>query len=552
MPSITVKDFIGANFALDRKTVPLNQATTTSFSRFDRGVVEPEFLPGNTGQTLSGSSVKSIYRYNREGNSGNGYWFEWNTDVDVVRGPIADDPYLRTYFTGDGVPKMTTIGIAQGGSGPYPAASRDLGLPAPGIITAVGPDTDPYEDTDGEGNPITVDPADGNQIISTAYVMTYVSDLGEEGPASPASNIVDRFDGGTVSLTNLSTPSGAISVQYKRLYRVELNGSFQFVAELSPATTSYNDSVESAALGEVLPSDGWIAPHPDMIGLTALPNGILMGWWENTIAFCEPYQPHAWPIEYRYALDHNVVGAAVTASGVIIGTEGPPYIMSGSAPGSMSQNKLDVDLPCIAKNSVVDMGEYVVYASKDGLVAVGGTNASLISGDKISRDWWETYIYSTADTLKAERWRNKYLLFFGDSGSSSGLTFHPAEGVVLFPLTDCDAIWREPATDIVYMAQGQDIVAWAQGPTDNFVWQSSYIQPPPAMPFSCCKIKSDSQGFLEFKWYTDKGLQKTKTVATNEVFRLPVHARYSTCYFSIDGFEPVHSVQLATSMSDLT
>jgi hypothetical protein len=228
-------------------------------------------------------------------------------------------------------------------------------LPAPGIITAVGPDTEPYDDTDNEGNPIVVDPTDGNQVITTAYVMTYVTDLGEEGPASPASNIIERYDTGTVSLSNLSTPSGALNVVSKRLYRAELNGTFQFVAELSAAATSYGDSVKSASLGEPLPSDGWIAPHEDMIGLTALPNGILMGWWENTVAFCEPYQPHAWPVEYRYALDHNVVGAAVTDSGVVVATEGPPYIMAGSAPGSMSQIKLDKPYPCLAKRSVVDM-----------------------------------------------------------------------------------------------------------------------------------------------------------------------------------------------------
>lgn len=550
MPKIEITNFRASNFAVERTEIAINEAWWAYGCKLDNGILEGEELPGFTGITLSTATAESIYWYNREGNGGDGYWFEWDTDVDVVRGPIADDDYLRVYFTGDGVPKFTTFTLAQGASGPYPSASRNLGIPEPGTFVATGPDTEPYEDTDGDGNPITVDPADGAPIITTAYVLTYVSDLGEEGPPSLPTAAVDRFDGGTVELTNIPTPSGG-AFSAKRLYRAELNGAYQFVAELTPSATTYSDSVDSAELGEPLPSEGWIAPHPDMVGLTALPNGILMGWWENTLAFSVPYQPHAWPIEYRLALDHNVVGAAVTAAGVIVTTDGPPYMIAGSAPGSMSQNKMDISLPCVSKNSVVDMGEYAIYASSDGLVAIGGNHAELISGRHISSDWWRTYL-GNAHTIKACRWKGRYLAFFEEGSGITAFSYHPNEGVMFYTDVYAQAHWHDRATDDVYVIEGTLIKKWAAGLDGEFDWSSKEFVLPPGQVLTCAKLDLEPSSFVDMIFYNGDTVVKTIEVEDRKPFRLPSRTRYDRCRFRLAGVGGVRRVQLATSMSELS
>ena len=78
--------------------------------------------------TLPGT-VQTIYRFG-DTPSDTEHWFRWNTDVDVVRGFIADDKSLRTYFTGLDRPRVTDSTLALGGSG-RPAASRVLGVPKP-------------------------------------------------------------------------------------------------------------------------------------------------------------------------------------------------------------------------------------------------------------------------------------------------------------------------------------------------------------------------------------------------------------------------------------
>lgn len=506
-------------------------AQTATNCLFARGRLEPSKAPLNTGTALL-SNTQTIYWFNRFANTGQGYWFQWNTDVNVVRGPIANDTNLRTYYTGDGVPKYTTAALGQTGSGPYPGASRSLGLPAPAAPTAAGPAGDP--------------PA-GAQRISTAYVITYVSDLGEEGPPSAPSALVDRWDGGTVALTGISVPSGSFVVVTKRIYRIELNGVYQFVDEIAAASTTYNDEIESEYLAEPVPSTDWVAPHASMVGLTALPNGVLMGWWGNTLAFSEPYQPHAWPIAYRLALDYDIVGAAVSAYGVVVATTGAPYLIAGSSPASMSQNKMDVSYAATSKRSVVDMGDYVVYASPDGLVAAGGANARLISEPHILPSQFQSMFHPW--TLHACRWGDRYLAFYNAGFTSGAFSFHPQEGFRLFSrYTECTFI--DEQNGHIYIKQGSVLARWDQGVSESYTWRSKKFTFPPRQLPAACKIDADSYP-VAVTYYADGELAKTISVPSKKAFRLPTTEEYSEGEIQITGSAVINSIQIASSMSEI-
>lgn len=199
-----------------------------------------------------------------------GFWFHWTDDVDVIRGPIAGDTSERTYFTGDGVPKVTYSPIATSGGGTnYPNNTYDLGIPAPTsqpictpgtntgtminatqtdpvvvestahgrstgdtlLIGAVTPvvgmtelngneytitvvDDDNFElnDTDGTAFGVYASGGDWEQtydislLESRSYVYTLVSAIGEEGPPSPASTIRDLGFDQEATITGLASP----------------------------------------------------------------------------------------------------------------------------------------------------------------------------------------------------------------------------------------------------------------------------------------------------------------------------------------------------------
>ena len=61
-------------------------------------------------------------------------WLTWTADVDLITISDSSDDEQRFYYTGDGVPKVSTYALATAGTEPYPGASNsyyDLGLPLP-------------------------------------------------------------------------------------------------------------------------------------------------------------------------------------------------------------------------------------------------------------------------------------------------------------------------------------------------------------------------------------------------------------------------------------
>lgn len=123
-----------ANFSgLFPKQSPLlladNQAQVATNSRLWTGALEPFMSPSTTKSGVGGTKT-SIYRFGQETPGDTNYWFAWDDHVHVVKGPIAGDVTERTYYSGDGYPRVTNNELALS-SQPYPGASYKLGVPAP-------------------------------------------------------------------------------------------------------------------------------------------------------------------------------------------------------------------------------------------------------------------------------------------------------------------------------------------------------------------------------------------------------------------------------------
>lgn len=364
----------------------------------ERGNLNALYTNGNYA-TLNASSITSHYQYKFGGTT---YNLEFDDDVNVVPGPIADDAFDRLYWTGQTFPRMaSSTQLTSGGSGAYPRSSFRLGIEAPA-------------NTPAAATPTGTD--DGTQIkYSTAYVYTFVSAFGEEGPPSSPSNVVTKVDGQSVVVSNLSTAAAKSNTNYgsstgtKRIYRSNTGSNttdFQFVAEVSMATASYTDSTNNDALGEIIPSTFWIAPpdedsstYPNgqMKGLTAIGNGIFAGFSGKRLCFSEPFLPHAWPVAYRITLEDEIVGISMAGSVLFIGTKGTNYIAAGTDPQAMAIQKLEAAEPLLYKRSLVDMGGYCVYSGPDGLIGVENGQVTNLTQALISPDDWKnTYVVQSA------------------------------------------------------------------------------------------------------------------------------------------------------------
>jgi hypothetical protein len=485
------------------------------------------------GTTASGTAATG------EWTKQNGYWFHWTADVDVARGPIAGDATERTVYTGDGVPKVTDSSIAVSGGGTaYPTVSYTLGIPAPAAALTPTPGV-------GGGCAAALQ-------TSVAYVYTYVSGWGEEGPPSAASAIVQRCPGQTVDLSGMSTaPGGNYNIVAKRIYRAATGTtgtSFLFVAEIPVANTTYADTTDDENLGELLPSESWLAPPTDMLGVLALPNGVMAGFSKNDLCLSEAYLPHAWPIEYRLPTNATIVAIGAFGTSVVVGTTGSPYLATGSSPASYSMAKLELDQACVSKRGMVELhGVGVVYPSPDGLVLVGYGGTRLATENHFTRDEWQAL---RPATIEGYAWEGRYLGVYDDGGGKKAFLFDPSGELVFLTLAPT-AGFNEPLTDGLYLQIGDFIERFDAGAKVAYQWRSkTYVTPRPAN-FGVGRVRAASYASLTFKLYGDGVLRHTQTVASDTPFRLPAGYVATAWEIEVSGTDDVYQVLVAEIMANL-
>jgi Domain of unknown function (DUF4214) len=126
---ISLANFAGVAPKLAPYMLQPNQSQVAMNTRLWTGALEA--LPQPTAvKNNVGNAIKTIYRFGQSTPGDTNYWFTWQNDVYVVKGPIAGDTTERTYYTGDGYPKVTNNALALAGSH-YPANAYKLGVPAP-------------------------------------------------------------------------------------------------------------------------------------------------------------------------------------------------------------------------------------------------------------------------------------------------------------------------------------------------------------------------------------------------------------------------------------
>jgi hypothetical protein len=545
--------------------------------------------------------LKTIYLYTHTAAD---RWLAWTTDVDVVKAPISNDTTHRIYFTGDGVPKAsdnandTVTGVdGPGGNSEYPENSVTLGAPAPTAAptVAVG--------------------AAGSNPTDHVYVYTFVSQWGEESAPSPASAIisVDLLDGqANLSALETTWPAGYNTLDKTRIYR-SLSGTntakYQFVAEITPATT-YNDTIDDTALGEVLPTEDYDLPPTDLFGIMDIGNGVFCGFTEFEVCFTEPYQPHAWPIKYRLAVVDKIVGGGHFGNSVVVCTDGQPVVITGNHPSAMTMAVSADFQACLSKRGIVSIKGMVIFPTPNGLYSIGYGGGRLLTEDLYDG---ETWVARNPEQLKAVAWDTRYIGFTDTLGimveTSSGRVSASDMNLIV------DAIYIHQPTDLLYICQTLDGINSisqfnAAGDRITYKWKSKKFSLGSQVALSAAKILANygalltqaevdalnaqiaaiiasnaaliSTGAVQgavnsravntfavnkslivtppsvplaqnilMRVYGDGTLIATESTDSDKPFRLPVGERYRQYEVELEGFTDVNEVVLASSIEEL-
>lgn len=376
-----------------------NEATKAVNTKLYAGDLRAWNQPGSLAVPVTVSaSTMTIYKGKDSLNADR--WIAWSADVDVAKSPVPGAQNMNIFYTGDGVPKKTNSALVGSTQGSSPAAFQAMGIPAPTQA------------------PTVTRNGSGGSPETRIYCFTFINDFGgieEESAPSPVSAQVQCGTGDTVTVNNFGTvPTTNLNITKRRIYR-SLSGTgstqFQFVADVPVATTSFIDNIASTALGETLTSQFYEPPPSNMIGVIALPNGFLAGFFDQTLCFSEVNAPHAWPSIYQINVGYEIVGIAAFGQSIAVMTKGYPYVASGTTPDGFTLEKVAILEPCVAKRSITADSTGVTYASPNGLVGLGPGQAGLLTGNVMLKQDFEKF---NPLTIRAAFFAGKYFGFFND------------------------------------------------------------------------------------------------------------------------------------------
>tara|TARA_Y100001949_G_scaffold150998_1_gene136521 strand:- start:1414 stop:3333 length:1920 start_codon:yes stop_codon:yes gene_type:complete len=426
------------------------------------------------------------------------------------------------------------------------------------------------------------------ESVFSTYVLTVVSILGEESKISSPSRVVERLESDSIVLGVILQFGDAIfddpQIEKVNVYRSDGSGSFGYVGSLSRAeydvqlgesatrlatnsfdvvlwsngfTAFFVDTVPSSKLGESNITADWDQPDTSMASITNVGAGLLAGHFDGTVCFCEPYYPHAWPVEYQYNFaddkaDVEVMGIVATAGFILVTTNSRPVLMFGSEPGAMSQQVVDIVAPNVSRRGLVDMGDYALYPTHDGLMMVSSGSARLVTKGVFSKEQWQAL---NPAGFVAFRYNESYLCFSG------GVAFIFNAETGYFPIdpwaqlgavTVLDGYYN-PASDSFWILLIEDdvltrIVKFGAGDLAELSWRSKEFQIPGGLAFSSARVEGDED--VQFILTGDGGYSYSATITSDAPFRLPP-GRPRTLQLELRSSGRIDAVAVATSMQEL-
>ncbi|HEU4854279.1 MAG TPA: hypothetical protein VFS89_03215 [Nitrosospira sp.] len=414
--------------------------------------------------------------------------------------------------------------------------------------------------------------------------------------------------GGTWERVAPHNTSGMLKRIYRILTSANSGTDYQYVVSLSAATASYDDTIEDSDLGETLASTTWQMPPANLKGIVILPNGIAAGFTGNEIHFSEPFKPYAWPIAYRQSYDQDIVAIGVTGTTLVGMTEGNPFTITGVEPVTMGggMEKLAVAWPCMSKRSVASFAFGVAYAAPQGLVMIGVGN-DVVTKDLFTQKEWTELNPATFAAASAD---NRYYAGYTANESSLMFVIDKGEAASFLKINQkITAIWTDPATGKLYVANDKKIYQWEGdvGTKLSYEWKSKMFLFGSPVNYGAAKIDADfrmteaeigsaagsfdaviaanqalidaaqlndslaepalseyeiggdameaipalSIDSLQFQLWTDNVLRYAKQVQNNRAFRLPSGYKSDNSEIVLSGNVKVSGVVLAETMDGL-
>lgn len=175
MSAIKITKFLGTAPKNASELLPDTAAQIARNCKLYSGDLIPYPQPVIVDNSARTGTVRTLYAL-RDPDTNDPVWLTWNDEVDIVTPATDEQGDQRFYYTGDGVPKVSTFELATQGAAPYPVGYYELGLPLPTVkATTVATTFSPVATVSfarSAGNNVTLVLAAAHNLKSGAIVTT--------------------------------------------------------------------------------------------------------------------------------------------------------------------------------------------------------------------------------------------------------------------------------------------------------------------------------------------------------------------------------------------
>jgi hypothetical protein len=543
---VILAGFAGASRAVEPKLLPETVGVDSLNQKPGRGDLRPWRQPLQVATVPGGR--QTIYRMGRDVASDSQYWLSWATRVHAERGFIATDTTERTYFTGDGAPKVLDNTDALT-TPPYPTTARLLGVPAPTgnftvTQTVAGTGTDELR----------------------FYVTTFVTDKGEESKPSAATSITCK-PGATLAIAGLSAaPAGNYGITRRRVYRLTGSSDYFLIIDQASSLTTATDA-GLALTATVLSSNGpsgtvgraWDVPPADLRNLTAMWSGMFAGISGRSVRVCEAFRPHAWPVAYEI-LPPDVTPSALVVwdKNLLILTNGRPYVVSGSIPSALNDDPVNFQQGCVSEASAVEVGDGVCWAAPDGLAYYGSRGARLLTTGLMLREDWQAI---NPQTIVGTQYEGAYMGFYTVDGQVKGFIIDPSNPTGIYFLdAGYAAAYFDRLRDSLFVLSGGSIRKWDAGSafmTSTF--RSKVFRMPRPANLGWIEVTASSfpvNVTITANWVDEDGVPRTvvqtRSITSSQPTALESGFSATDWQIEVSTAGAVQGIVLASSMAELS
>lgn len=474
----------------------------------------------------------------------------WDKPARAYLHPTINDTYGRLIYqkNGEGLRVTLASGMKAVNAMPgEPATSWALGVSPPQAAPSV-----------------TLGAATSGDTEDVSIVAVAVNIWGEESaPSSPV--LVTKKIGQpmTIRIEHAAT-AGQQALAGMVFYRTYANSDGYFLITETPASLSggaatLTDSSAAPQTSTTLESTQWDIPPALPGNLTYAGNGFFVASSGKDLVFSEPYHPHAWP--YRMTLPSAIVGITMTEGGILVTTQGAPYLVNGAHPSQMSQSYLPAEQAGWSDGSITRADGAAVFASNDGLVRVAGGQPSIAASQAIfrRRDWRSRYGACRQNLRLAQH--DGLLLGLVDPAYPAIATGTPflidmnEAGGSMTRLNLGRAIYGAAVsgmTDQLYVLTDTGFAEFAAGADLALAlewWSGERLFPAPTN-FSAGVVDA-SGGSATLEIYSDRSLRHTVSISGRTYFRLPPGPSALRWSVRVVGSAVITEISMGASFSEL-